>query len=168
MPTKYAKRLESFGEDICFVRVLRVFRGPSVRFSSFLDGNHPCHPSNLSRRSLGVGGSMVKTSVAAEPRWAIRGSMLRPSYIERDSAARCPCHPLYCFVGKCVLVVPMPMRRCCCWRWGRCGCWCCLRLDRTDIDATIRHPHKTRAALIHPQRWITPRRVPGYPMPADG
>src|SRR5215471_14144714 len=46
----------------------------------------------------------------------------------------------------------MPMRR---WRWRWCWCWSCLRLDRTDIDATIHHPHKTRATLIHSQRWIT-------------
>src|SRR6266513_665670 len=71
-------------------------------------------------------------------------------YTGRDSAARCPCSPLYCYVSECVLAVPVrPWCRRWCWRW------CGLDLGRTNINTTIHHPLKTRAALIHPQRWIT-------------
>ena len=31
-----------------------------------------------------------------------------------------------------------------------------LHLDRTDINATIHYPLKTRTTLIHRQCWITP------------
>src|SRR3954466_4165098 len=46
---------------------------------------------------------------------------------------------------------PRRCRWCCCWHW----CWHRLHLGRTNIDATIEDPQKSRAALIHPQPWIT-------------
>src|SRR4051812_25861531 len=48
----------------------------------------------------------------------------------------------------------MRPRRCCwCCRWHWCGHW--LYLGRTNVNATIEDPQKSRAALIHPQSWIT-------------
>src|SRR5262249_25127936 len=68
--------------------------------------------------------------------------------------ARCavPYHPLYCFVAKCVLVVPVPLPP---WRCRWCRRWCCLRLDRADIDPTIHHPQEAGSPLIHKRIRIT-------------